>query len=99
MVLWLWLTATEAERQDRDKRIMDLLRQDDKYDAYQAMIITQMHDFQEGILYLFGRTKQYQQIVHYYMEKKAYAGMGICIAVCRCACVCVCLLNSDKPKH
>ncbi|EGD77096.1 hypothetical protein PTSG_07434 [Salpingoeca rosetta] len=72
--------ATAAEEADRDARVMALLRSHGKYDEYQAMILTQMYDFKEGILYLFGRTKQYQQIVRYYMEKKAYADV---ISACR----------------
>lgn len=57
---------------------MDLLRDSNaKYDGYQAMVMTQMYDFRPGILYLFEKTKQYQQIVRYYMEKKAYSGANV----------------------
>lgn len=62
------------DQQERERRVMELLAADNKYDEHQAMILTQMYDFKPGILYLFGRTKQYQQIVRYYMEKKAYSG-------------------------
>lgn len=69
----------ERELAMREKTIMDLLRDPNaKYDGYQAIVMTQMYDFKPGILYLFEKTKQYQQIVRYYMKKKAYAGGGLC---------------------
>lgn len=48
-----------------------------QYDDHHAMVLTQIYDFKPGILYLYEKAKQYQQIVQYYMEKNdksAYSG-------------------------
>eukprot|EP00055_Hartaetosiga_balthica_P005109 m.14455 g.14455 ORF g.14455 m.14455 type:complete len:1016 (-) comp4316_c0_seq1:135-3182(-) len=59
------------DTRDRNHKVMEVLK-GKKYNEHQAVILTQMYDFKDGILYLFGETKQYQQIVRYYMEKKDY---------------------------
>ena len=41
------------------------------------MVLTQIYDFKPGILYLYEKSKQFQQIVQYYMEKNAYTGLAL----------------------
>lgn len=83
--LYLQSTAeTAADRKEalqHEERAMDLLRNPQaKYDDHHAMVLTQIYDFKLGILYLYEKAKQYQQIVQYYMEKDAHAEI---IASCK----------------
>jgi hypothetical protein len=65
-------TATKS----REQWILDLLKRSTaKYDEYHAMVLMQIYDFAPGILFLYEQAKQYNQIVQYYMEKNAYAGI------------------------
>jgi len=60
-------------RETNEEQILDLLRNPEaKYDDHHAMVLAQIYDFKPGILYLYEKAKQYQQIVQYYMEKDAY---------------------------
>lgn len=66
--------ANAAAAAQREEKILDLLRNPAaKYDDHHAMVLAQIYDFKPGILYLYEKAKQYQQIVQYYMEKDAYA--------------------------
>lgn len=72
-------SASPEAQSQREEQVMELLMfQSDKYDQYQALVLTQLYDFTRGILYLFEKTEQYSQIVRYYMEKKAYKGLISC---------------------
>lgn len=65
--------AASSATAQNEGRILDLLRNTEaKYDDHHAMVLTQIYDFKPGILYLYEKAKQYQQIVQYYMEKDAY---------------------------
>ncbi|XP_032976890.1 vacuolar protein sorting-associated protein 11 homolog isoform X2 [Rhinolophus ferrumequinum] len=44
-----------------------------------ALVLCQMHDFQDGVLYLYEQGKLYQQIMHYHMQHEQYRQV---IAVC-----------------
>ena len=86
-LLELYLQSTAETAADRrtalqhEERAMDLLRNPAaKYDDHHAMVLTQIYDFKPGILYLYEKAKQYQQIVQYYMEKDAYVEI---IASCK----------------
>ncbi|XP_037003203.1 vacuolar protein sorting-associated protein 11 homolog isoform X3 [Artibeus jamaicensis] len=46
-----------------------------------ALVLCQMHDFQDGVLYLYEQGKLYQQIMHYHMQHEQYRQV---IAVCEC---------------
>ena len=48
-----------------------------QYDDYHAMVLAQIYDFTPGILYLYEKSRQYQQIVQYYIEHNSYAGMSL----------------------
>ncbi|MBN3323224.1 VPS11 protein, partial [Atractosteus spatula] len=38
-----------------------------------ALVLCQMHNFKEGVLYLYEKGKLYQQIMHYHMQNEEYA--------------------------
>ncbi|XP_004856813.1 vacuolar protein sorting-associated protein 11 homolog isoform X1 [Heterocephalus glaber] len=44
-----------------------------------ALVLCQMHDFQDGVLYLYEQGKLFQQIMHYHMQHEQYRQV---IAVC-----------------
>jgi hypothetical protein len=46
------------------------------------MVLAQIYDFTPGILYLYEKARQFQQIVQYYIEHNAYVGMCPTIAWC-----------------
>jgi hypothetical protein len=78
-----------AAVQQHDVRVLDLLQNPSaKYDDHHAMVLAQVYDFKTGILYLYEKAKQYQQIVQYYMEKDAYSEVRPRMSVCVCVCVC-----------
>uniref|UniRef100_A0A3P9HPB0 Vacuolar protein sorting-associated protein 11 homolog n=1 Tax=Oryzias latipes TaxID=8090 RepID=A0A3P9HPB0_ORYLA len=45
-----------------------------------ALVLCQMHNFKEGILYLYEKGKLYQQIMHYHMQNEEY---GKVVEVCK----------------
>uniref|UniRef100_A0A3B5K6S1 Vacuolar protein sorting-associated protein 11 homolog n=1 Tax=Takifugu rubripes TaxID=31033 RepID=A0A3B5K6S1_TAKRU len=45
-----------------------------------ALVLCQMHNFKEGILYLYEKGKLYQQIMHYHMQNEEY---GKVIEACK----------------
>ncbi|XP_077448668.1 vacuolar protein sorting-associated protein 11 homolog isoform X1 [Stigmatopora argus] len=50
---------------------LSLLRSDNTvFDK--ALVLCQMHNFKEGILYLYEKGKLYQQIMHYHMQNEVY---------------------------
>ena len=51
------------------------------------MVLTQIYDFTPGILYLYEKARQYQQIVQYYMEHNAYAGQDSSIPSLSSSCL------------
>ncbi|XP_027436789.1 vacuolar protein sorting-associated protein 11 homolog isoform X2 [Zalophus californianus] len=44
-----------------------------------ALVLCQMHDFQDGVLYLYEQGKLFQQIMHYHMQHEQYRQV---VAVC-----------------
>ena len=58
---------------EEENKALDLLTNtDSKYDLDHAMVLTQMHNFKRGILFLYEKAKSYQQIVRYHMEHNEY---------------------------
>uniref|UniRef100_A0A8C8IV98 PEP5/VPS11 N-terminal domain-containing protein n=1 Tax=Oncorhynchus tshawytscha TaxID=74940 RepID=A0A8C8IV98_ONCTS len=50
---------------------LSLLRSDNTvFDK--ALVLCQMHNFKEGVLYLYEKGKLYQQIMHYHMQNEEY---------------------------
>uniref|UniRef100_A0A673T2R1 Vacuolar protein sorting-associated protein 11 homolog n=1 Tax=Suricata suricatta TaxID=37032 RepID=A0A673T2R1_SURSU len=45
-----------------------------------ALVLCQMHDFQDGVLYLYEQGKLFQQIMHYHMQHEQYRQV---VAVCQ----------------
>ncbi|XP_022091158.1 vacuolar protein sorting-associated protein 11 homolog isoform X2 [Acanthaster planci] len=74
--LYLHDMAHEGERRNRlelHRKAMDLLQTSDAlYDIDQALVLCQMHNFKQGILFLYEKSKLYQQILHYHMENNEY---------------------------
>ena len=64
-----------GDERTREAKVLELLQNSQAlYDDHHAMVLTQIYDFKPGILYLYEKAKQFQQIVQYYMEKNAYSG-------------------------
>ncbi|CAG5986498.1 unnamed protein product [Menidia menidia] len=66
-----------AHEQDPERKkilqgdAVSLLRSDNTvFDK--ALVLCQMHNFKEGVLYLYEKGKLYQQIVHYHMQNEEY---------------------------
>uniref|UniRef100_A0A3P8YJ81 Vacuolar protein sorting-associated protein 11 homolog n=1 Tax=Esox lucius TaxID=8010 RepID=A0A3P8YJ81_ESOLU len=65
-----------AHEQDPEKVLqgaaLSLLRSDNTvFDK--ALVLCQMHNFKEGVLYLYEKGKLYQQIMHYHMQNEEYS--------------------------
>uniref|UniRef100_A0A3B3RJX0 Vacuolar protein sorting-associated protein 11 homolog n=1 Tax=Paramormyrops kingsleyae TaxID=1676925 RepID=A0A3B3RJX0_9TELE len=66
-----------AHEQDVEKKkvlqeaALSLLKSDNTvFDK--ALVLCQMHNFKEGVLYLYEKGKLYQQIMHYHMQNEEY---------------------------
>lgn len=58
---------------DEESKALDLLlNTESKYDVDHAMVLAQMHNFKRGILFLYEKTKSFQQILRYHMEHDDY---------------------------
>eukprot|EP00117_Sycon_ciliatum_P023495 scpid32393/ scgid19961/ Vacuolar protein sorting-associated protein 11 homolog len=58
----------------KETKALQLLKNSEaKYHLDQAMVLTQMHDFTAGVLYLYEKAKLYQQILRYHMDHRNYA--------------------------
>lgn len=63
----------DAVRREKERRALELLqRPQAKYDIDHALILCQMNNFKDGILYLYGKAQLYQQIVRYHMDHNDY---------------------------
>ncbi|XP_028322374.1 vacuolar protein sorting-associated protein 11 homolog [Gouania willdenowi] len=67
-----------AHEQDPERKkvlqgdALSLLRSDNTvFDK--ALVLCQMHNFKEGVLYLYEKGKLYQQIMHYHMQNEEYS--------------------------
>ena len=53
--------SNEAVRREKERRALELLqRPQAKYDIDHALILCQMNNFKDGILYLYGKAQLYQ---------------------------------------
>lgn len=58
---------------EQENKALDLLTSTEaKYDLDHAMVLAQVHNFKRGILFLYEKTKAYQQILRYHMERNDY---------------------------
>ncbi|XP_042136697.1 vacuolar protein sorting-associated protein 11 homolog isoform X2 [Peromyscus maniculatus bairdii] len=75
--------AHEKEPQTKEKlhaEAISLLKSGRFCDVFdKALVLCQMHDFQDGVLYLYEQGKLFQQIMHYHMQHGQYRQV---IAVC-----------------
>ncbi|XP_036279042.1 vacuolar protein sorting-associated protein 11 homolog isoform X2 [Pipistrellus kuhlii] len=75
--------AHEKDPQAKEKlhaEAISLLKSGRFCDVFdKALVLCQMHDFQDGVLHLYEQGKLYQQMMHYYMQHEQYQQV---IAVC-----------------
>ena len=45
-----------------------------QYNDHHALVLVQIFDFREGILYLYEKARQFTQIIEYYKEMNSYSG-------------------------
>eukprot|EP01135_Chromosphaera_perkinsii_P001580 Nk52_evm50s207 gene=Nk52_evmTU50s207 len=69
-------SADAAEKQ-KQKALALLDNEAANYDLDHAMVLCQMYDFCPGILYLYEKAGEYQQIIQYYMQKDDYENIAI----------------------
>jgi len=62
----------EHRKKKQEKAFSMLTDPQAKYDDDQALVLCKMHDFREGILYLYEKLTVYNEIVQYYMEHNEY---------------------------
>ncbi|KAM3600652.1 uncharacterized protein V6R79_000323 [Siganus canaliculatus] len=75
---WAHVQDPERKKVLQDEAV-SLLRSDNTvFDK--ALVLCQMHNFKEGILYLYEKGKLYQQIMHYHMQNEEY---GKVIEACK----------------
>ncbi|XP_051902199.1 vacuolar protein sorting-associated protein 11 homolog isoform X3 [Hippocampus zosterae] len=67
-----WAHEEDPERKKiLQDEALSLLRSDNTvFDK--ALVLCQMHNFKEGVLYLYEKGKLYQQIMHYHMQNEVY---------------------------
>ncbi|XP_061659657.1 vacuolar protein sorting-associated protein 11 homolog isoform X1 [Syngnathoides biaculeatus] len=67
-----WAHEKDPERKKiLQGEALSLLRSDSTvFDK--ALVLCQMHNFKEGVLYLYEKGKLYQQIMHYHMQNEVY---------------------------
>ncbi|XP_052796081.1 vacuolar protein sorting-associated protein 11 homolog [Mya arenaria] len=74
--LYLHDVTHQQNQQAKDckqKKTLELLRNPQaNYDLDQALVLCQMNNFKEGILYLYEKARLYQQILRYHMDNDAY---------------------------
>ncbi|TRY90571.1 hypothetical protein DNTS_018353 [Danionella cerebrum] len=63
--------SPEGKKKILQEAALSLLRSDNTvFDK--ALVLCQMHNFKEGVLYLYEKGKLYQQIMHYHMQNEEY---------------------------
>ncbi|XP_030768032.1 vacuolar protein sorting-associated protein 11 homolog [Sitophilus oryzae] len=67
--VWSSLEGVSEKNKLSQKTLKLLQNPDIKYDKYQALVVCHMHNFSEGILYLYEEQKLYQQILRYHISK------------------------------
>lgn len=66
-------TCRTEERVTKERRALELLKRSEaSYDLDHALVLAQMHDFKDGILYLYEKALLFQQILQYHMEHNDY---------------------------
>ncbi|XP_064382449.1 vacuolar protein sorting-associated protein 11 homolog [Halichondria panicea] len=66
-------TCRTEEGVAKEMRALELLKRPEaSYDLDHALVLAQMHDFKDGILYLYEKALLFQQILQYHMEHNDY---------------------------
>ena len=74
-------TLTSEEMKNRRKLALNLIMNVQyKYEDEYALVLCKLHNFQEGIIYLYEKLQLYQEIVEYYMEHNKYSDI---ISTCK----------------
>uniref|UniRef100_A0A8B9R7R9 Vacuolar protein sorting-associated protein 11 homolog n=1 Tax=Astyanax mexicanus TaxID=7994 RepID=A0A8B9R7R9_ASTMX len=66
-----WAHEQEPEKALQEAALSLLRRENTVFDK--ALVLCQMHNFKEGVLYLYEKGKLYQQIMHYHMQNEEYS--------------------------
>ncbi|XP_014678705.1 PREDICTED: vacuolar protein sorting-associated protein 11 homolog [Priapulus caudatus] len=68
--------ASASQRKVKEEKILGMLQNPAAgYDIDQALVLCQMHNFRLGVLYLYEKSKLYQQILSHHMEHKEYTNI------------------------
>jgi len=70
---------TGLSKEERRKKAMKLLETSD-YDEAHALVLSKMHDFKEGRLFIYDKQMLYNEIVQFYMDNDDYENV---IASCK----------------
>ncbi|CAL8268441.1 unnamed protein product [Merluccius merluccius] len=68
-----WAYEPEAEKKKVLQGAALSLLHSDNTVFDKALVLCQMHNFKEGVLYLYEKGKLYQQIMHYHMQNEEYS--------------------------
>ncbi|XP_074656340.1 vacuolar protein sorting-associated protein 11 homolog [Tubulanus polymorphus] len=62
-----------SRKTTKERKLLDLLQNPEAgYDVNQALVLCQMNDFKDGILFMYEKAKLYSQILRYHMEHSEY---------------------------
>lgn len=73
-------TVDNVVRTDVDQKVMNLLKRPTVFDPMQSLLLCQMHNFDQGILYLYEQKGMYSEILQFSMDRKNYESV---ITACR----------------
>ncbi|KAF5291395.1 hypothetical protein FQR65_LT01705 [Abscondita terminalis] len=78
--LHVWSSImNEAEKIKYGQKILKFLQNSEiKYNKPQALVVCHMHNFSEGVLYLYEEEKLYQQILRYHILRSDYSSILSC---------------------
>ncbi|CAH0563845.1 unnamed protein product [Brassicogethes aeneus] len=76
--VWSNLEDSADKNKCAQKTLKLLQNLDVKYDKSQALVVCHMHNFSEGILYLYEEQKLYQQILRYHISKNDSKAISAC---------------------
>ncbi|KAL2635425.1 hypothetical protein R1flu_006904 [Riccia fluitans] len=76
---------TPVQRAERLKKALALLKngwgpheQQPRYDVDLALVLSQMHNFRDGLLFLYEKMKLYKEVMNVYMKDGDYQGLISC---------------------
>ncbi|MGH0129778.1 UNVERIFIED_CONTAM: hypothetical protein FKN15_059462 [Acipenser sinensis] len=65
--------SDSREKNSLQEAVLSLLKSENYSTVFdKALVLCQMHNFKEGVLYLYEQGQLYQQIMHYHMQNEEY---------------------------